>query len=283
VVLGGGNTALDCARSAIRLDAESVTVAYRRTVDEMPALDEEVEDAEEEGVRFLLQRAPVAFLGEDHVTGIELARVEMGEPDGSGRRRPIVTEHRELLPCDAVFLALGQSASLSLLPEAWTVEGGRVHADGEPLPIFLAGDVSTSAGTVAHAIGDGRRAASRALVSLGDDVEIFTQPDASRAVGPLDVRLDFLPASRPDQTRKEAPRVRMRTFAECDHGLETAKEAGRCLSCGHCTQCDTCLLCCPEGVIKRTADGYAIDMEYCKGCGLCLAECPRAGMDMVSS
>jgi 2-oxoacid:acceptor oxidoreductase gamma subunit (pyruvate/2-ketoisovalerate family) len=281
VVLGGGNTALDCARSAVRLGAESVTIAYRRSLEEMPALDEEIEDGEEEGVRFLLQRAPVAVVGEDRVSGVELAEVEMGEPDESGRRRPIVTERTEVLTCDTVFLALGQSADFSLLPVGWTVEDGQASAGGELLPVFLAGDVSTNAGTVAHAIGDGRRAAGRALAALGTEVEIFEQADPAQAVGPMDVRLDFLPAARPDRTRKEAPRVRTRNFSECDHGLATADEAGRCLSCGHCTQCDTCMLCCPEGVIVRTEDGYSIDMEYCKGCGLCLAECPRAGMDMV--
>lgn len=283
VVLGGGNTAIDCARSAIRLNAESVTVAYRRTEQEMPALDEEVEDAEEEGVRFLFQRSPVAFQGEGKVAGVLLAEVEMGEPDESGRRRPIVTDRTQLLPCDAVLLALGQSADLSLLPEGWEVIDGRVHQEGEPLPVWVAGDLSTNAGTVAHAIGDGRLAATRALAELGEEVEVLSRPDPARAVGPLDVHLDFLAPSLPDRTRKEPPRIRVAGFEECDHGLATADEAGRCLSCGHCTHCDTCLLCCPEGVIERTADGYRIDMEYCKGCGLCMAECPRAGMDMVSS
>jgi len=283
VVLGGGNTALDCARSAVRLNADSVTVAYRRTLEEMPALDEEVEDAEEEGVSFLFQRAPVAFLGDGCVTEIELAEMEMGEPDESGRRRPVLTERRQTLDCDTVLLALGQSADESLLPEDWCVEDGRVLVNGETLPVFLAGDFSTNAGTVAHAIGDGRLAATRALAALGEGVEVFTRPDASLAVGPMDVRLDFLPAARPDATRKEAPRLRRRHFAECDHGLESTKEAARCLSCGHCTLCDTCLLCCPEGAITRTENGYVIDEEYCKGCGLCMAECPRAGMDMVSS
>ena len=283
VVLGGGNTAIDCARSAIRLNAESVTVAYRRSHEEMPALDEEVEDAEEEGVRFLFQRSPVAFQGEGRVAGVVLAEVELGEPDESGRRRPVVTDRTEVLPCDAVLLALGQSADRRLLPEGWEVVDGRVHENGRPLPVFVAGDFATNAGTVAHAIGDGRRAATQALAELGEKVEVFTRPDVAKAVGPLDVRLDYLPSSAPDHTIKEPPRIRVKSFEECDHGLATTEEAGRCLSCGHCTMCDTCMLCCPEGIIQRTENGYEVDMEYCKGCGLCMAECPRAGMDMVSS
>jgi len=283
VVLGGGNTAMDCARSALRAGAERVTVAYRRTRKEMPAIAEEVQEAEEEGVVLLVQRQPLAFLGDERVQAIELAEVEMGEPDESGRRRPVVTDRRERLACDHVLLAVGQSADTSLLPRTWTLVDGRVQAEGELLPVFAAGDLATGDGTVTHAIGSGRRAAGLALQALGEDVEVFERPERARAVPITDIRLDHF-ARRPQaQEAVEAVPARVRTPDEVRHGLADATEVHRCFACGHCTHCDTCLVYCPEGIIRRRdAEGsYEVDYTYCKGCGICVEECPRSAIEMA--
>ncbi|MBM4061401.1 MAG: hypothetical protein FJ265_09960 [Planctomycetes bacterium] len=283
VVLGGGNTAMDCARSALRCGAQRVTVAYRRTRAEMPAIREEVDQAVEESIVLLEQRAPVAFAGTGRVEAVDLAEVEMGPPDQSGRRRPVVTSRTQRLPCDHVLLALGQSADTSLLPAGWELRDGRVSANGAPLPVFAAGDLATGDGTVTHAIGSGRRAADLALQALGLPVAPFARPDRETAVPATDVRFDHF-AGRPMAHSLVLPVAeRAATFGEADAGLANADEAHRCFSCGHCTRCDTCLVYCPEGIIRREAPGYGVDYTYCKGCGICVEECPRSAMELSDS
>ena len=280
VVVGGGNTAIDCARSALRLGAKDVSIVYRRTREEMPAIAEEIEQALEEGVRILFQRQPLAVLGEGSVRGMRLAEVDMGEPDSSGRRRPVVSDRTLEVSCDTILLALGQSADLSLVPKTWQVVEGRAHEDDVPLPVFLAGDLATNDGTVAHAIGDGNRAAAHALGEL----VATSSTNGTEPVAASEVRFDhFTPCSQ-TQEHCESPSTRIGHFDELNAGLPNHHEAKRCLACGHCTSCDTCLVYCPEGVIERDAKGcYVVDLTYCKGCGVCVSECPRGAMEMKLS
>jgi len=299
VVLGGGNTAMDCARSALRRGAESVTVAYRRTVKEMPAITEEIGEALSEGVKFTYLRAPVGFHGEDgQVKTIELAEVRLGEPDVDGRRRPLVTENTELVPCDHVLLALGQSADTGFLPSDWSLvwdaaqegvefERGMVHKAGEQLNVFGAGDLATGEGTVTHAIGSGRRAAGLALQfldALPEGTAPFTRPDRKTAISAARMHLDHFMRAPQNGGKSLPPELATASFDEVNSGLESEAEWNRCFSCGHCTECDTCLVFCPEGIIERSEDGpYAVDSEYCKGCGICVNECPRGAMEMTTT
>ena len=271
---------MDCARTALRLGAQRVTVAYRRTREEMPAITGEIEEAMEEGIVFAYQRAPLAFEGTARLEAVLLAEVEMGPPDEGGRRRPILTDRTVRMPCDHVLLALGQSTDLSLLPEGWTLESGRVFSGGAT-PVLACGDVSTWEGTVVHAIGDGHRVATQMLNALGQEVPIFEPPARDGAVGRDDVRFGhFAKVARVDERHEDAV-ARSKNFLEVNRGLPDAEEAARCFSCGMCTFCDTCLVYCPEGIIHRQdGGGYWIDYEYCKGCGLCVNECPRRGMEM---
>jgi 2-oxoacid:acceptor oxidoreductase gamma subunit (pyruvate/2-ketoisovalerate family) len=268
VVAGGGNTAIDCARTALRLGAASVTLAYRRGRKEMPAISAEVDEAVAEGVRLLLHRQPVRVAGQGRVEALELAEVELGEPDASGRRRPVVTGRTGVVPCDALFLALGQSADRSILPARGNV--------------FTAGDMSTGDGTVTHAIGDGRRVAARALAALAGEPEPPpARPAAGALVTPAHVRFSHFEVDPPRPERHRAGGPVALGFDEVCLGLDGPTEAARCFSCGSCTRCDTCLLYCPEGTIRRVADGYRIEEDACKGCGMCVAECPRRAMEMV--
>jgi 2-oxoacid:acceptor oxidoreductase gamma subunit (pyruvate/2-ketoisovalerate family)/2-oxoacid:acceptor oxidoreductase delta subunit (pyruvate/2-ketoisovalerate family) len=281
VVLGGGNTAMDCARSALRAGADSVVVAYRRTRAEMPAIADEIEETLQEGVEIQYQRAPVGFLGRERVEGIELADVEMGPPDESGRRRPMVTDRTALYDCDAVLLALGQGADTDFLPAGWALRDDQIWNGEQPLPVFASGDLATNEGTVAHAIGHGRRVATQVLAALGEDVEIFERPAAAIAVTTADIRFAHFPRHPPTGLLHEPPMERIGDFREATLGLPDASEAQRCLSCGRCTLCDTCLVYCPEGIIRREESGYLIDLDYCKGCGICATECPRGAIVMV--
>lgn len=308
VVLGGGNTAMDCARSALRDGADSVTVAYRRSRKEIPAIAEEIHEAELEGVVFETLRAPVGFRnGKQHggrVSAVVLAEVELGEPDEDGRRRPLVTERTVELACDHVLLALGQSGDYSLLPEGWEMvwdegergsetwrERGTVWSEGKPLCVFGAGDLATGEGTVTHAIGSGRRAAGLALAALEalpTGQLPFHRPDKRNAVSATRINLDHFPRIAPSSGTTMDPAASIAGFEEVNAGLEasaTTGEASRCFSCGHCTACDTCLVYCPEGIIRRKGDdgeAYAVDYTYCKGCGICVEECPRQAMEMTT-
>ncbi|HET7496891.1 MAG TPA: 2-oxoacid:acceptor oxidoreductase family protein [Candidatus Eisenbacteria bacterium] len=281
MVLGGGNTAIDCARSAIRSGASMVTVAYRRTRTEMPAIKEEIAEAEREGISFLYQRQPVAFHGRRRLTQVELAEVQMGEPDASGRRRPVVSARTARFECDYALLALGQGADPGLLPEGAKIQENRVHYDGGPTNLFVAGDFATNDGTVAHAIGDGRRAAARVLAALGEPATFPVPPDRPRAVTSEMIRFEHFPVTAGSHTIEIPLAGREASFEETNLGLSDPREAGRCFSCGRCTQCDTCMAYCPEGIIERRAGGYDVQLDFCKGCGICVTECPRHAMEMA--
>ena len=274
VVVGGGNTAIDCARTALRCGAASVRIVYRRAREEMPAIAEEVQDAEREGVQLLVHRQPVEFVGGGAVTAVEIAEVEPGPPDASGRRRPVVTNRKSLLPCNKVLLALGQKSELDLLPEGWSAKDGRAWQGGKALPVWFAGDCATGEGTVTHAIGSGRRAVL-AVLGEGD-----AAANREKRVAPGEVRFDHFDVAPPRADRQFALPGLKGNFDEVNLGLASADEAMRCFSCGHCTHCDTCLVSCPDGVIVRTEIGYRVDGDFCKGCGMCVAECPRSAMEM---
>lgn len=282
VVIGGGNTAIDCARTALRCGAASVKLVYRRSREEMPAIAEEVESAELEGVRLLLHRQPVAFTGNGAVSAVLLAEVEPGSPDESGRRRPVVTPRTASLACDKVLLALGQSSTMDLLPEPWQVRDGRAWQGDQALDVWFAGDCASGEGTVTHAIGNGRRVAHSALSALTrlHDVPGEALREAENPVAAGQIRFSHFEVTPPHRDRELPPSARRVSFEESSLGLAGPEEAGRCFSCGQCTQCDTCLIYCPDGVITRSADGYRIDADYCKGCGMCVAECPRSAMEM---
>lgn len=279
VVVGGGNTAIDCARTALRCGAAAVKIVYRRGREEMPAIAEEIESAELEGVRLVLHRQPVAFTGTGAVSAVVVAEVEAGPPDASGRRRPLVTQRSSSMACDKVLLALGQSSELDLLPDTWRMREARAWQGDEPLPVWFAGDCASGDGTVTHAIGNGRRAALAVLASLANTPGEVPQ-DTTNPVAPAQIRFSHFEMAPPHRDRLFPPSARRDSFEEFNLGLAGPEEAGRCFSCGHCTQCDTCLVYCPDGVIYRSEEGYRIDGNYCKGCGMCVAECPRSAMEM---
>jgi NADPH-dependent glutamate synthase beta subunit-like oxidoreductase/Pyruvate/2-oxoacid:ferredoxin oxidoreductase delta subunit len=282
VVVGGGNTAIDAARSARRLGAR-VEVLYRRTREQMPAIREEIEEAVEEGVRLTELASPVHLRTQGPGAVLTCVRMRLGEPDASGRPRPVPETSEDGffdLSCHRVILALGQNADLSILPEGSDVtRDGRLHGLSGA-PVFFGGDFATNDGTVTAAIGNGRRAAQHIHQTLsGEELVVSREPP----VAGLDVVRVHTLGHRP---REEAlalpPSLRRGSFAEVRMGLldepghsSAELEAQRCFSCGVCNQCDTCMEYCPEGILRREGDEYRFDYDYCKGCGICAAVCPR--------
>lgn len=280
IVIGGGNTAIDCARSALRSGAQSVKLVYRRSREEMPAIAEEIEEAVHEGVQIFAHRQPIAYIGDSRVTGMVLAEVDPGPPEEDGRSRPIVSNRTVELACDLVLLALGQEKRLELLPATAELKENRAWAGDSALPLWFAGDCLTGDGTVAHAIGNGRRTALEALASLKGEA-LPPEKTYKSTVAPAHIRFSHFPVIPPHRDRHQPAGVLRNNFEEVNIGLSGPGEADRCFSCGRCTHCDTCLVFCPDGIIFRDGENYAIDRAYCKGCGICVAECPRRAMEMI--
>jgi len=171
VVIGGGNVAMDCARTAIRTGSTEVTIVYRRSRHELPARGEEVHHAEEEGIKFRLLTNPIKYLGTDNkmVKGLECIQMELGEPDDSGRRRPVPIEDSEFtIECDMAIVAIGTGPNPIIFqstPDMDLNKWGYIHAKDETLEttkefVYAGGDIVTGSATVIEAMGAGRIAAN---------------------------------------------------------------------------------------------------------------------------
>ena len=280
-VYGGGDTAMDAARTARRLGAQDTVVVYRRTRDRMPAHDEEVEDATDEGVR--LQWLSTV----KDTTGMAFV-IEKMVLDPSGFPRP--TGELEELQADSLVLALGQEADLSLLRSLpmVTIEDGVVQvgpdmSTGHP-GVFAGGDMVTGPRTLTDAIGHAKHAA-RAIDAHLCGAVLDRQPRHALATADRLNTWYYADAPKTVRPRLDAAR-RASTFDEVVGGLDETTalfEARRCLSCGNCFGCDNCFGVCPDNAVQKVADGhgYRFDYDYCKGCGLCVQECPCGAIDMV--
>ncbi|MBE3581384.1 MAG: FAD-dependent oxidoreductase [Thermoanaerobacteraceae bacterium] len=249
-VVGGGNVAMDCARSSLRLGFEEVYLLYRRSRAEMPANECEVRDAEAEGVKFYFQANPVRIVAEDgKVKGVECVRMELGEPDASGRRRPVPVPGSEFfLPCEVVVPAIGQVADLSFLDGTEGIEltkGGTIAVDPVTLAtkvpgVFAGGDIVLGPRTVVEAVAQGNRAAlSIDQYLTSGKVEAVPQDllDAwLKGFGVFDSEEEVgLPSGWPRKEEKAAPvEERLKDFREVELGFSFdngVAETARCLRC----------------------------------------------------
>ena len=283
VVIGGGNTAIDVARSALRCGSD-VTVVYRRTIAEMPAIREEIEDAEREGVRFLFLSAPSEIvLDGKRLSRVIFQKMTLGQPDDSGRRRPVPIEGETFdMEIDGLFSAIGEQAELDGFMGSVETEWNLItsHGDfGETSngKIFAGGDVVTGAASVVEAIATGRKAAERIGRMLSGEEE----PEEVKPVivGIEDMNTDYFTKTRQNRVPRIPGDQIKGTFREMRTGYTDEllhDEADRCLSCGVCNYCDNCWVFCPDTAIIRKEDEYEINFDYCKGCLVCVVECPRS-------
>lgn len=300
LVVGGGSTAFDCARTLKRLGADPAIV-YRRTRAEMPAFPHDLEEAVEEGVELVFSAAPACVEAKGgRLTGLRLLRTRAGSPGKDGRAECVpITGSDFVMAADAIVVAAGEEPDPAPLHPKLTVTGRGLTADAAGrtnLPWVLGGgDLSASAGgTVISAIADGRTAA-RALLSQwgGLPVEERASMPARRgaaadAVAAGVIRRHCFEIEGRSPSVRAGARARLRGFDEVNSPLPKARvlyEAGRCLSCGTCVQCDLCMTYCPDGAIARdpVVGAYTIDFAHCKGCLLCVVECPRGAMSWKSA
>jgi len=276
-VIGGGNTAIDVARTALRLGAIP-TIYYRRTRAEMPAIAQEVDEALREGIRIEYLTAPVAV--EPQPGGyieLTLQRMELGAPDDSGRRRPIPLPGSErAIVVDMAISAIGQQAGrYALSRQPVKLHQGRLAVDGGQA-VFAAGDMAWG-GSVSEAVGSGNAVAGEVHAFLQDlPCEGVAVP--ARRVQPVDLNFDYYASGARKQGSAHIPAAGHPDFSEVTEGLTAEalrQETARCLHCGDCFDCGNCYNFCPDAAITLDEQGAPqIDYDYCKGCGICVAECP---------
>ena len=293
-VIGGGNTAMDACRCAKRLGADSVTVVYRRSREEMPAQDIEIEEAMEEGVEFLFLMAPKTVVGNGRVEALECEKMVLGEPDASGRRKPLPTGEVVRLEVDTVIAAIGQQIRFDGIPE--TIHNGKQMLVDDnyatPLPgVFVCGDQQTGPDIAVRAIGNGHFAAEsiHAYITTGKAQKPFEYDVVRSDLGPDDfTHIDKQPQ---EKVAHVDPQVRVSLgFKEFSPGLteeQTLRDAKRCMECG-CQDLHECRLrrygqdyaVNPERVagehISRVVEANAFydrNMDKCILCGRCVRTC----------
>jgi NADPH-dependent glutamate synthase beta subunit-like oxidoreductase len=285
-------TMMDAARVTRRVSKYSeVVIVYRRTREEMPAISEDVDAAANEGIRIEYLSAPVRFVTEGgRATAIECIRMELGEPDESGRRRPVPIAGSEYtLPVDTVMVGIGQRPELgggmAELANKWGwVDASSIQATPQP-GVYAGGDV-LGLGISAKAVGQGRVAA-RAMDAYLQGNE-YKKPHMGTAVKHSDLRLGYYEPAPRNEEREIDIGDAVGGFQEIKAALSSEQalaEAARCLSCGQCNVCDQCRVYCPQEAIfrsKKRPKGEVMFTDYtrCTGCHLCYEACPTGYIQM---
>ena len=300
VVIGGGNSAIDAARVSKRLGAE-VTLLYRRTRNEMPAIEEEIVEAEKEGINFEFLAAPISFTFDDNgnATGMVCQRMELGEPDDSGRRRPVPIEGDTFeTPATFVIPSISQEPNFENLDKLregrdWVKIDGRYHIINSEAAAWAGGD-NVNPDLVTTAIGHGRFAATAMIdFLLGKTEETAFDPDRGPEVSAKD-NIYFYTEFWEKAERHNTPHLPVEerfdsgsiekevtsTLSEDD----LVAEAMRCMSCGMCFKCDNCYKYCQDNAVVKPLDltqPYRFKLEVCQGCKKCAENCPCGYIDMV--
>jgi NADPH-dependent glutamate synthase beta subunit-like oxidoreductase len=282
VVYGGGNTAIDVARTAKRLGAEEAIIVYRRTRDKMPAHDFEVEEALQEGIS-IKWLSTIKEAGESDIMVEKMALDDKGFPQPTGEF--------ERIEADSVVLALGQDADLALLENVpgLVVDNGLIRVDagmmtGHP-GVFAGGDMAGNERTVTVAVGHGKKAARAIDAWLRGEAYA---PPPKPEIATVERMNAWYYSDAPKTMRPVLDIIRRQsTFEEVLGGLDESNalfEARRCMSCGNCFECDNCYGVCPDNAVTKLGPGkrFKFNLDYCKGCGICATECPCGAIRMVA-
>lgn len=282
IVYGGGNTAVDVARTAKRLGAEEAVIVYRRTRDQMPAHDFEMDEAIEEGV-LVNWLTTIKEVGSGDKVVVERMRL-----DDDGRPQP--TGEYDELEADTVVMALGQNVDTSFVERLDGVDivDKMIQVNSQMMTghkgVFAGGDMVPSERTVTVAVGHGKHAARCIDAWLQGDVY---DPGPRHELADFQKLNPWYYANAPETVQQVLDIARRQTtFGEVLGGLDETNalyEARRCLSCGNCFECDNCYGVCPDNAVIKLGPGkrFKFDYDFCKGCGICVAECPCGAIKMV--
>ena len=310
-IIGGGNTAIDVARSVIRL-GKKATLLYRRSKEEMPAFEDEMVEAMDEGVKIRYLVNPIRIQQKECIKRLECLRMELGEKDESGRRRPVpIPNSNFFIEADGVIIAAGEEIEVSFLPKSMERREGIVltQRDGgtDIKGIFAGGDLTSNQRTVAHAIGSGKKAAlaidcylkgkdseeaiHQILIGEGPSISIFRhlypdeRPRNPHVVTFEELNTDYFEPSKRRRESKGLIKKRIKGFGEVTPSFTESivlEEGERCFSCGTCNECENCYVFCPDASIIKTEEilSHQVDYDFCKGCGICFSECPRGAISL---
>lgn len=292
-VIGGGFTAVDSARAALRLDAREVFILYRRTRDEMPATAEEVREAEEEGVKIMYLVSPQEITGGRKVEKLRLLNYVLGKEDKSDRRRPVEVPGTEFtLDVDIVISAVSQGVSVDSGQDLALTRWNTIKVDGASLAtnikgVYAGGDCSSGPSNVISAIADGKRAAV-SIDRFLSGKKAFLVYDTEKTVCDVEKVLSRT-GDRPRASRPVlgplSPAVRRKTFKEYTKTLtrkQAVEEASRCLGCGCGAGCGICRDICKVFAWKMDPQGSVLlDEDACLACGMCIYRCPNDNIEMI--
>jgi NADPH-dependent glutamate synthase beta subunit-like oxidoreductase len=310
-VIGGGNTAVDAARSSIRLRAQEVTIIYRRSSEEIPAYWEELEAAEKEGIKIRYLAAPIKIHHrKDRVAKLECLKTKLVETVTSGRRHPEMIENTNFtLPVEIVIVAIGETIDTSFLPHKIEMNGPLIKVDElgrTSIPgLYAGGDATNVVWNVPEAIGSGKRAAigidlflkggnegqvleaiqrgNHGVVSMGNYLAGNLAVTPAEGVSFNELNMSYFPKVQRAHRMDRGVQERIQNFKEVRLGLPkmtAIEEARRCFQCGICTLCENCYIFCPDIAISQDEknSSLVIDSGLCKGCGICINECPRGAV-----
>ena len=309
-VIGGGNTAIDVARTLLRQGARP-TIVYRRRRQDMPAFGHEIAAAEAEGVRIVELMAPVSAAADGDGVRLEVQPMTAAEVGSDGRVRAVPAKQAlQAMRFNAVFSGIGAEVAEPWhrpADEAGTIRLSHCAIRCAPRAMGHIGDPVTAENSVAHAIGSGKQAAIalHALFTGGPEavlpavdrcrvgpgpalsLEVYLDGERSRRNGRVvtfaDINTDYFPRAERCAIPALTPAAAASGFEEAVATLDSREalaEAARCFNCGICNDCDNCRIFCPEQTIRVGEGGRSVDLDYCKGCGICTVECPRCAMDM---
>lgn len=281
-VVGGGNTAIDVSRTALRLGAKSVKIVYRRTENEMPAHKDEIVAAKKEGVEFSFLTQPFSTRRLRESIRIACKEMRLSEPDASGRRKSVEVEGSVFeIKCDLLLYAIGEETDHS--PIAGMENSFETENDFAEDQIACAGDGLYGPRSVSEAIASGKKVAEIIISRVSGNVPA---KDERKVVYSEDIKLIYINQRRKDPLIHHECRLTKEGFATFKETTATiteemaSSEAASCINCGTCIGCDRCLNFCPDfSIVKMTERGYEIDKEFCKGCGLCSEVCERGVID----
>ena len=300
---------MDVSRSALRLGSK-VTVAYRRTKEAMPAIPDEIREAEEEGIqfKFLIQPSSIRRKDDGRLE-VVFQKMQLSSPDEMGRPKVVPVQGEYLrIETDSLISAVGELVDISWVPEK-LVDSGLIDPGSSPA-VFAGGDAARQSRTIVNAIASAKKAAismdlyfrgihdREALSKIGignqgslsmaaylQTRENGTWPEVKGVVSYEKIKTLYFEKSRRVKTRKLGHGKRQRSFSEVNLSPDAEKallSASRCYSCGACNACFNCYYFCPEGVISVDAEQCTrtVDLAHCKGCGACAAACPRNAIEM---